>query len=162
LHYRRSEDETMGRRAGKWRRVVTIMIGACLGAAGLSRAQFTSLSDRSNSILEGNWQSCREADGQYSERVYDGKWPGVAPFELHMGPFHDFALFRGVQDEHRDHASPQNLLQPHTLELREGRARQSWDVGGLHLDVALAGGSREECESWYVTLKRSTNPSSSH
>jgi hypothetical protein len=29
-----------------------------------------------------------------------------------------------------------------------------WDVDGLHLEVVLAGGSREECESWFITLKR--------
>jgi hypothetical protein len=49
--------------------------------------------------LDGNWQSCRETGGEYSERVYDGKWPGLPPFELHMGPYHEFALFRGIQAE---------------------------------------------------------------
>ncbi len=111
-------------------------------------------------MLEGNWQSCREADGQYSERVYDGKWPGLAPFELHMGPYHEFALFRGIQGAHRDHESAENVLRPFKVELRGGSAHQSWDVAGLHLDVSLAGGSREECESWYITLRRSTTTSS--
>ena len=67
----------------------------------------------SRALLEGNWQSCREGDGQYSERVYDGKWPGIGPFELHMGPYHEFALFRGIQDAHRDHNSSDNLLKPY-------------------------------------------------
>ena len=152
----------MGRRGVQWRAIAVVVLGMCFATPGFSGAQFTSLSDRKNSMLEGNWQSCRSADGQYSERVYDGKWQGLAPFELHMGPFHDFALFRGIQDDHRDHASSENLLQPHTVELRDGRARQTWDVGGLHLEAVLSGGSREECESWYLTLKRSTAPTSSH
>jgi hypothetical protein len=106
-------------------------------------------------VLEGNWQSCREVDGQYSERVYDNNLPGIGPFELHMGPYHEFAIFRGVQDEHRDHASHDNLLRPHTVEVTANRARQSWDVAGLRLEVALGGGARDECESWFIRLTRS-------
>src|SRR5262249_12826897 len=115
---------------------------------------------RSRAMLEGNWQSCREDDGQYAERVYDGRWPGLPPFELHLGPYHDFALFMGIQDAHREHDSANNLLRPHTVELRNNRARQKWDVAGLALEVSLAGGSREECESWFVRLQPLT--SSSH
>jgi hypothetical protein len=114
----------------------------------------------SEALLEGNWQSCREADGQYSERVYDGKWPGMQPFELHMGPYHEFALFRGIQNEHRDHASTENLLKPTTVQVVDNRGTQSWDIAGIHLQVALAGGSREDCESWFVSLKRSKSPAS--
>jgi hypothetical protein len=110
-------------------------------------------------MLEGNWQSCREDGGNYSERVYDGKWAGIGPFELHMGPYHEFALFRGIQDGHREHNSADNLLRPFNIELAGNSARQSWDVAGVHLEVTLAGGSREQCESWYVTLKRSTTSS---
>jgi hypothetical protein len=123
-----------------------------LGVAPRGDAQFTPFNDRARAILEGNWQSCREGDGKYAERVYDGKWPGVPPFELHLGPYHEFALFRGIQETHRDHNSPENLLTPHTVELRANRAAQIWNVAGLHLEVALSGGSREECESWYVRL----------
>jgi hypothetical protein len=144
----------------KWQRIVALTVVACLGAAGLGYAQlFRPFSDRTRAMLEGNWQSCREADGQYAERVYDGKWPGVEPFELHMGPYHEFALFRGIQEAHRDHNSAANLLTPHNLEIVGNNARHTWDVAGLHLEVILAGGSREECESWFVTLKR-TNSSS--
>jgi hypothetical protein len=132
---------------------------AWVGAAALSQAQFSSFSDRSKAILEGNWQSCREADGQYSERVYDGKWPGMEPFELHMGPFHEFALFRGIQSEHRDHSSPENLLNPRKVTVVGNRASQKWDVAGLQLEVALGGGAREECESWFISLKPSNTSS---
>jgi len=150
----------MTRRMSKWQLVCAFTVAGCLGAAALGRAQFTSFNDRSRTMLEGNWQSCREADGQYSERVYDGKWPGLPPFELHMGPYHEFALYRGIQEAHRDHRSSENLLQPSNIDVVGNRARQSWDVAGLHLEVSLAGGSREDCESWFVSLKRSRSTSS--
>jgi len=134
--------------------VIAGFTAAFLGAAVFSHAQFRPFSDHTRALLEGNWQSCRESDGQYGERVYDGKWPGLAPFELHLGPYHEFALFRGIQDEHRDHASADNLLKPSNVELRGTSAKQTWNVQGFHLEVALAGGSREECESWFITLKR--------
>ena len=108
----------MAWRRRKWQRIAAITVAACLGVAAFVQAQFTPFSDRKRALLEGNWQSCREADGQYGERVYDGKWPGLAAFELHMGPYHEFALFRGIQDEHRDHNSPDNLLKPYNVEIR--------------------------------------------
>jgi hypothetical protein len=150
----------MGARRGRFQLVGMVTATVCLGVASLGDAQFTPFNDRSRAILEGNWQSCREPDGYYAERVYDGKWPGLAPFELHLGPYHDFALFRGIQEGHRDHNASENLLIPHTVELRANRAAHSWNVAGLHLEVALSGGSREECESWYVRM--APIPTSSH
>lgn len=148
---------------GKRQLIAGIAVAGCLGLAPIAQAQlFRPFSDHKTALLEGNWQSCREADGTYAERVYDGKWAGLAPFELHMGPYHEFALYRGVQDDHRDHQSADNLLKPHIVEIRANAARHSWDVDGLHLEVALSGGSREECESWYLTLKRSDTSSASH
>jgi hypothetical protein len=144
----------MGGCGSKWQRVVAVTVAACLGGAALSRAQFSSFSDHKSALLEGNWQSCREGDGQYSERVYDGKWPGLGAFELHLGPYHEFAFFRGIQEQHRDHNSTDNLLKPYNLEIRDNAARQVWDVDGLRLNVALAGGAREQCESWFISLKR--------
>ncbi len=150
----------MTRRRTSWQRIALFTMAAVLGAATLGYAQlFRPFTDYSNALLEGNWQSCREADGQFAERVYDGRWPGMEPFELHMGPYHEFALFRGIQEAHRDHDSPQNLLKPYTVELAGNNAKHSWDVNGLRLEVVLAGGSREDCESWWVTLKRSTTSS---
>jgi len=150
----------MTRRTSKWQLIGALTVAGCLGAAALGQAQFTSFNDRSAAMLEGNWQSCRESDGQYSERVYDGKWPGMRPFELHMGPYHEFALYRGIQEEHRDHRSSENLLRPSILEVVANKAKQSWDVAGLHVEVSLAGGSREDCESWFVSVKRSKSTSS--
>ncbi len=151
----------MARPRAGWQRIALFTAAATFVAATFSYAQlFRPFTDRTTAMLEGNWQSCRGADGQYAERVYDGRWPGMDPFELHMGPNHEFALFRGIQDAHRDHDSAENLLKPYTVELVGNNAKHSWTVNGLHLEVVLAGGSREDCESWFVTLKRSN--ASSH
>jgi hypothetical protein len=139
-------------------RIALLTVIASVGAATFGHAQlFRPFTDRTRAqaLLEGNWQSCRESDGQYAERVYDGRWAGIEPFELHMGPYHEFGLFRGIQEEHRAHDSSENLLRPHTVELVGNNAKHVWDVNGLRLEVVLAGGSREECESWFVTLTRS-------
>jgi hypothetical protein len=152
----------MTRRGAKSQLIGGIAVAMCLATADFSRAQlFRPFTDHSRALLEGNWQSCREGDGQYGERVYDGKWAGLPEFELHMGPYHEFALFRGIQDDHREHASATNLLKPYTIDTRANNAKHTWDVDGLHLEVVLAGGSREDCESWFVTLKR-TETTASH
>jgi hypothetical protein len=120
-----------------------------------SAAQFTPFTHHSSAILEGNWQSCREADGRYSERVYDHVVNGLGLFEVHMGPRREFGIFKGVQDQHRDHDSPDNLLKPYRVEMEAGRAKQRWEIPSLNLilTVTLAGGSRMECESWFVVLE---------
>jgi hypothetical protein len=145
----------------KWQLTVLIAGTLVLGTATAGRSQFTSFNDRRVSMLEGNWQSCRESDGTYSERVYDGKLPGLGPFELHMGPYHEFALFRGVQEDHREHSSADNLLKPYNVDIVGNAGQHKWDVAGLHVEVSLAGGSREDCESWWVQLRR-VDTTSSH
>jgi hypothetical protein len=69
------------------RRILASVLVAGLGAAAPAFAQFVSTGDRLKALLEGNWQSCREPDGKYSERVYDNAVPGIGPFELHLGPY---------------------------------------------------------------------------
>ena len=125
-----------------------------VGLASPAAAQFTSYSKNPKNILEGNWQSCREPDGSYSERVYDHKVNGVPKFEVHMGPKREFAIFAGVQDEHRDHDSPANLLKPYRLDVDGNLASHEWRIPSLNLvfSVTLAGGSRSDCESWYILL----------
>lgn len=117
--------------------------------------QFTSFSRDPRHILEGSWQSCRENDGSYSERVYDHVVNGAGRFEVHLGPENEFAIFLGVQDEHRDHASADNLLKPHRVVTEGGRAKQRWELPalGLVFTATLAGGSRADCESWFVLLE---------
>ena len=137
---------------------VTIVI---VFVAAVASAQFTSYSKNSKNILEGNWQSCREADGSYSERVYDHKVNGVPKFEVHMGPKREFAIFSGVQEEHRDHGSPANLLKPYNLDVDGNLASHEWKIPSLNLvfNVSLAGGSRSDCESWYILLSPLDKPS---
>jgi hypothetical protein len=109
-------------------------------------AQFTSYSRNSRNILEGNWQSCREADGQYSERVYDHVVNGVPKFEVHMGPRREFAIFAGVQEDHREHDSPANLLQPYRLNGKAiWRSTSGKSVPQSRVHSTLAGGSRSDC-----------------
>src|SRR5213082_465408 len=114
-------------------------------SAGRADAQlFRSFSNDSRHILEGNWQSCRDRDGQYAERVYDHVVNGVPKFEVHMGPKREFAIFDGVQDAHREHSSSANLLKPYRLDVEVNLASHEWKIPSLSLvfTVSLAGGSR--------------------
>src|SRR5207248_1253863 len=81
LQYRAAGGRSMGTRRAKWQRIAGFTVAGCLGAAVLGHAQFRPFSDHSRAMLEGSWQSCRDRDGQYGERVYDGRWPGLGPFE---------------------------------------------------------------------------------
>src|SRR5204863_5260945 len=131
------------------------LVGLC-AAAGFAAAlevsaqapesRFNSTSSSLKNTLEGNWQSCQElATGRYSERVYDHVVNGVGQFEVHLGPRREFAIFEGVQDEHRSHNMSENLLSPsYIVELDAGRAKRRWELPSLKLafTVTLAGGSR--------------------
>jgi hypothetical protein len=134
-----------------------LLIGVCASAASAQGvSQFTPFTSDPRKILEGSWWSCREADGQYAERVYDHVVRGGGQFEVHLGPRREFAIFKGVQDAHRDHESPDNLLKPFRVVMDAGRARQRWEIPSLNLvfTVALAGGSRTDCESWFISLEQ--------
>ena len=120
-----------------------------------TEAQWIAYSSNPRNILEGHWQSCLDQTGRYTERVYDHVVNGAGLFEVHLGPRREFAIFPGVQDQHREHESPQNLLKPFRVLMEGGRARQHWNVPSLKvsLTVTLAGGSYSDCESWYVVLE---------
>ena len=137
----------------KW---LVIAVTASLALTAKPAApQFTSYSRDSRNILEGNWQSCRETGGRYSERLYDRVVNGVGRFEVHMGPHNEFAIFAGVQAEHRDHQSTDNLLKPYQVLMEGGHGKQRWEIPTLDLafTVTLAGGSRTDCDSWFVLLE---------
>src|SRR6516165_11216560 len=131
------------------------LLASSAATAAQGTSQFTPFSSDSRKILDGSWWSCRESDGQYGERVYDHVVNGVGKFEVHMGPRREFAIFRGVQDEHRDHESPENLLKPFRVAFENGRAKQRWEIPSLNLvfTATMAGGSRTDCESWYLLLE---------
>ena len=145
---------------GTWRSI-GILTGALMIVASPAASQFTSFSHDPKNILEGSWQSCREADGRYAERIYEHVVGGAGKFEVHLGPGSEFAMFQGVQSEHRDHASAENLLQPYRVVAEGGRAKQRWDIAplGLAFTVSLAGGSRTACESWFILLEPLRKPS---
>jgi hypothetical protein len=112
----------------------------------LAAAQFTPFHHDPKFLLEGNWQSCRDERGQYDEKVYDQPLLGI---EVHLGPGDEFAIFKGIQDEHRDHRSEANLLKPY----RVRTTRQRWELPTVTFEVAQAGGSRFECRSYWITLE---------
>jgi hypothetical protein len=151
----------LNRFASAGRLVTSLCTSALLLLASPAAPQFTSFSHDSRNILEGSWQSCRDADGRYTERVYDHTVNGVGQFEVHLGPRDEFAIFPGVQDQHRDHASAANLLKPYQVSMEGGRARQRWEIPSLRLafTAALAGGSRADCESWFILLEPFPKPS---
>ena len=82
-------------------------------------------------------------------------------FEVHLGPRREFAIFKGVQEEHREHDSRDNLLKPYRVLMEGTRARQQWDIPSLNLrfTVSLGGGSTMDCESWYILLAPLDKPS---
>ena len=136
------------------------MAGAVLAAALLvgarpAAAQFTPFPGNPHNILECNWQSCREIDGTYTERVYDHIVNGAGLFEVHLGPRNEFAIFKGVQDQHREHESLDNLLKPYEVSFEGTQARQRWVIPSLKLifTVSLAGGFRTDCDSWFIVLE---------
>jgi hypothetical protein len=136
---------------------VAIALGVLLvtiAAAAPASAQFNSFRHDPRVILEGTWQSCQERDGTYTERVYDHVVNGVGQFEVHMGPAHEFAIFQGVQDDHRAHTLEDNLLKPYRVPMIDGRAGHTWKIPslGLIFTVALGGGSFTDCDNWYITL----------
>jgi hypothetical protein len=146
--------------AARSRFLIGLLASTVVLAAVHAAPQFTSYSRDSRNILEGSWQSCREDDGRYTERVYDHVVNGVGRFEVHMGPRDEFAIFKGVQDEHRDHASADNLLRPYRVVMEAGRAKQRWEIPSLELvfTVTLAGGSRSDCETWFVLAEPLRKP----
>lgn len=118
-----------------------------------------------NVVLDGNWQSCRQDDGEYGERIYERIEHGEFVYEFHMGPYHDFGLYETRQPDEHQHDDPANLLAPSYR--AQSLAGSSTNLGGswtvtvhgqrLKIDVVLAGGSRDDCESFVVTIRRASH-----
>lgn len=105
-------------------------------------------------ILNGNWQSCSEDDGTFGERIWDYVSKDEWKFEFHMGPHHEFALYRERQADEHDHSDALNQLVPHDVWLVGNRAKHTWELPDVRVSVVLAGGSLDRCESFYVTIER--------
>jgi hypothetical protein len=122
--------------------------------------QFTPFTARKPGVyLEGNWQSCLEKDGDYSESSFEYCILGKCLWSFHMGPRDEFALFKGQDTpDHQDHDSKLNLLGPayHASDVETWRGMRNWGIPslGLHVNVAQAGGSRDECDSYFVRIER--------
>ena len=143
-----------------------VFFGICSVAAlalpsRVAAQEWISYGSDPRNVLEGNWQSCLQSDGQYAEKIYDHYVKSVPQFEVHLGPKREFAIFKGIQEEHRDHESHENLLQPFRVVMQGSRAQQRWDIPLLNLrfTVSLGGGSTMDCESWYVVLAPLDKPS---
>lgn len=112
-------------------------------------------------LLEGHFSSCREAEG-YSERVYDRVERGQLRWSLHMGPKDEFGLYRGPGPDGPDHThdGPDNLLAPayHVSDVASWRAKRQWNVPslGLWISIAAGGGSQDDCEGYFVLVKRAS------
>lgn len=145
----------------RWLLLFLIVLGYIFGAWEFAYGQ-TWQSVRSPNdagvYLWGNWQSCRQADGTYPERVYDHWIDGKCDWSLHMGPYREFALFRtNEQPDPDDHQTPANLLGPrYMVDDYSLRGKRNWTIPNLHLhiSIAFAGGSRDECESYMVRVER--------
>ena len=97
-----------------------VLLALTLLTPRATEAQWISYSSNPRNILEGSWQSCLDQTGRYTERVYDHVVNGVGLFEVHLGPRREFAIFKGVQDQHREHESPENLLKPFRVPMEGG------------------------------------------
>lgn len=134
--------------------LTTLALAVCAPRSAAS--QWIPYDSNPRNILEGNWQSCLEPDGRYSERVYDHIVNGVPQYEVHLGPRREFGLFAGIQDEHRPHESPANLLKPFRVTVDPtNRATRRWEIPSLTLamTVSLGAASSGGCESWYVVVE---------
>jgi hypothetical protein len=126
-----------------------------------SAQEWISYNSDPRNILEGNWQSCQQSDGRYAEKIYDHYVNSVPQYEVHLGPRREFAIFKGVQEDHREHESRENLLKPFRVLMEGSRARQHWEIPSMNLSftVSLGGGSTMDCESWYILLAPLDKPS---
>lgn len=106
-------------------------------------------------LHQGTWQSCGHA-----ERVLEHRALGKLVWSLHLGPDDEFALYAsGAEPEDGDHshATHANLLAPayKVGSIATWRGKRSWSVARLRLwvDIVRAGGSRDECQSFFIRIE---------
>ena len=109
-------------------------------------------------LLHGTWQSCRGEDSLYEERIYEHCVNTLCKWELHMGPGDEFGLYRfpGPADAEHTHNNAANYLYPayKVGDVQTWRGKRQWSVGDLKLwvSISMAGGSRSDCDSFYVMV----------
>ena len=126
---------------------------------GLLLQLWTSFKDPADTkaILDGHFQSCTIPEDGYGEIAYDHYVNGKQLWSFHLGPFDDWALFKGTEPDGDDHDSPLNLLAAHhALSLPTINGARQWSVPSLKLwiSVVQGGGSRDQCMGWYVRVER--------
>lgn len=111
-------------------------------------------------LYQGLWQSCRSSradDPGYGEGAHDYKVNGRLKWSFHLGPFDEFALFRaGEEPDPDNHYTTANLLaEPHALRKSGRNGSRQWNIPSLNLwiSVVQAGGSRDDCQAFYVLIK---------
>jgi hypothetical protein len=124
-------------------------------------------------LHQGSWQSCDSAERvlqhtemrkvatptYYKSYKFAPSYETVVVWELHMGPGNEFGLYvKPLDGEDHTHDGPDNLLGPDYRVTSEGtwRGKRQWIIPSLHLRIKIvaAGGSRTECESFYITVER--------
>lgn len=108
-------------------------------------------------ILSGSWQSCKQEDGTYAARIYDHCVLGKCDWSLELGPYDSFGLWAYSSDLDPDPADPSNLLKgDYEVKGGDNRAKRRWVVKKFNIvvEVVAAGGSREDCESFFVTVRK--------
>jgi len=89
--------------------ICTLQSAICNFLLPLLLAQYTPFHHDPKFILEGNWQSCIDDTGRFDEKIFDQPQLGL---EVHLGPGDEFAIFKGIQEEHRDHRSRRTCCSP--------------------------------------------------
>lgn len=108
-------------------------------------------------LHQGTWQSCDGEERTLEHWGFKGR-RYVELWELHMGPQDEFALYDRWVDGDHAHDTPDNLLGEyyHINALPTMRGARQWSVPSLRLwlSIVRAGGSREECESYYIRIEQ--------
>ena len=115
-------------------------------------AQLWTSYPKPGTLLSGNWQSCWE-DGEWGERIFEYRRLGKLIAEFHMGPRNEFALYKQPQPDDHSHDSSDNLLKDHPYDNNRSNFSYFSPQLGLRLTISKGGGSRDECESYFVTLE---------
>ena len=134
-----------------------VLTAAGLLVARAAAPQFTSFSHDPRNILEGNWQSCREGDGRYTERVYDHVVNGVGA--VRSAPRTAATSSRSSRASRTSTAitrRPTICCSRTRCAMEGGRARQRWEIPslepGVHGERSPAARARD-CDSWFIVLE---------